>query len=82
MGHNTPIGYSTYQGPQGRGQFGGQGEYCGLSTASEVFVIFYYTNYTIFLVCIFYLHYLVMTLKYSFLNTPKWQYFMLLTFIG
>ena len=26
--------------PQGHGQYGGQGEYCGLSTATEVFVIF------------------------------------------
>ena len=30
----------TDQGPQGRGQYDGQGEYYGLSTASEMFLIF------------------------------------------
>ena len=39
-GHNTSLGYYAKQCPQGRGQYGGQGEYCGLSTASEVFHIF------------------------------------------
>ena len=47
-------------------------------TASEVFLIFTTQLYH-FLVCIFYLYYLVMSLKYSFLNTPDLQYFMLLT---
>ena len=48
------------------------------SIASEVFLIFTTQLYH-FVESIFYLHYLVMSLKYSFLNTPKWQYFMLLT---
>ena len=39
-GHNTPLGYHTDQGPKGIGQYDGQGVYCGLSTASEVFLIF------------------------------------------
>ena len=30
----------TDQGPQGCSQYDGIGEYCGLSTASEVFLIF------------------------------------------
>ena len=34
-----PLGYYTDQGPYGRGQYNGQGVYCGLSTASEVFLI-------------------------------------------
>ena len=46
--------------------------------ASEVFLIFttqlLYSN---ILVHFFYLYYLVTSLKYSFLNTPKQQYFML-----
>ena len=37
-GHNTPLGCHTDQGPQVRGQYDGQGVYCGLSTASEVFI--------------------------------------------
>ena len=39
-GYNTPLGCYTDQGPLGRGQYDGQGVYCGLSTASEVFLIF------------------------------------------
>ena len=39
-GHNTPLGYYTDQGPQGRGQYYGQGVFCGPNTASEVFLIF------------------------------------------
>ena len=33
-------GCYTDQGPQGRSQYYGQGVYCGLNTASEVFLIF------------------------------------------
>ena len=39
-GHNTRLGYYTDQGPKGRSQYNGQGVFCGLSTASEVFLIF------------------------------------------
>ena len=39
-------------------------------------------KYTNILVCFFYLHYLMMSLKYSFLNTLKQQYVMLLTSPG
>ena len=39
-GHNTPLGYYTDQGPKGHGEYNGQGVYCGLSTASEVFLTF------------------------------------------
>ena len=39
-------------------------------------------NYTNILVCSFYFPYLVKILKYPFLNTPKQQYFMLLTSVG
>ena len=39
-GHNTPLGYYTDQGPQGRGQYDDHGVYCGPSTASKVFLIF------------------------------------------
>ena len=41
--------------------------YCGLSAASDVFLIFTIRRYQ-FLVCFFYLHYLVTTLKYSYSN--------------
>ena len=42
--------------------------------------LFLLPNYTNILVGFFpYLHYVVTSLKYSFLNTPKLQYFMLLT---
>ena len=34
------IDYYTDCGPIGFGQYNGQGVYCGLSTASEVFLIF------------------------------------------
>ena len=44
-GHNTPNGYYTDQGPYDRGQYDDQGVYCGLSTASEVFLIFLLPNY-------------------------------------
>ena len=79
--YNTPLGYYTDQGLYGRSQYDGQGECCGLSTASEVFLIFTTQLYQ-FIVCILYLHYLVTSLKYSFLNTPNLQYFMLLTLGG
>ena len=36
-------------------------------------------NYTNIFMCFFYLHHLMTSLKYSFLNSPKQQYFMLLT---
>ena len=36
-GHNTPIGYYT---DKGHSQYDCHGVYCGLSTASEVFLIF------------------------------------------
>ena len=49
--------------------------YCGLSTASEVFLLANYTNSSERFLS---LHYLVTSLKYSFLDTPR-QYFMLLT---
>ena len=59
-------------------QYNGQGMYCGVSAAYEVFLIFTTQLYQYFSVS-FYMHYLVRSLKYSFLNTPKQQYFMLLT---
>ena len=54
---------------------------CGLSTASEGFLIFtsQLNQYSSFF---FYFHYLVMSLKYSFLDISKQQYFMLLNFGG
>ena len=39
-GHNTHLGYYTDSGPMCLGQYNGLGEYCGKSTASEVFLIF------------------------------------------
>ena len=60
-----------------KAQYNSQGVYCGLSTASEVFLIF--TTQLYFSVLFLYLHCLVTSLKYSFLNTPKQQYFMQLT---
>ena len=41
-GHNTPLGYYMYTdiGIMGHGQHNSQGVYCGLSTASEMFLIF------------------------------------------
>ena len=51
-GHNT-LGYYTDQCPYGCGQYNGQGVYCGLSSASEVFLL---PNYTNILVCLFYFH--------------------------
>ena len=36
----------------GRGQYDGQGVYCGLSTASEVFLIFTTPLYQYFSICI------------------------------
>ena len=39
-GYNTPIGCYTDQSPQGLGQYDDQGEYCGRSIASEVFLNF------------------------------------------
>ena len=47
-------------------------------TASGVFLIFTSRLYQ-FLVRFPYLHYFLTRLKYSFLNTPKWQNLMLLT---
>ena len=41
--------------------------------------LFLLPNHSNILVCFYYLHYLVTSLKYSFLNNPKQQYFMLLT---
>ena len=41
--------------------------------------LFLLPNYTNISVLFFYLHQLVTSLKYSSLNTPKHQYFMLLT---
>ena len=40
------LGYQTDRGPTGLGQYDGQGVYCGLSTASEVFLIFTTQIYT------------------------------------
>ena len=37
--YNTPLGHYTDRGPMGFGQYNSQEEYCGLSTASEVFLI-------------------------------------------
>ena len=37
--HNTPLGHHTDRGPMGLGQYNSLGEYCGLSTASEVFLL-------------------------------------------
>ena len=54
-GHNTPLGCYSDQGPYVRGQYYGQGEYCGLSTASEVFLIFTTQLYQVFF---FYLNYI------------------------
>ena len=42
------------------------------------FFLFLLPNFTNILVCFCYLHCLVTSLNYSFLNTPKQQYFMLL----
>ena len=58
----------------------GLGEYCGLGIASEVFLTFTTQLYQYFSLC--YLHYLVTSLKFSFLNIPIQQYFMLLTSVG
>ena len=41
--------------------------------------LFLLPNYTNILLYFFHLHYLVTSQKYSFLDTPKQQYFMLLT---
>ena len=40
------LGYQTDRGPTCLGQYDGQGVYCGLSTASEVFLIFTTQIYT------------------------------------
>ena len=72
-GHNTPLGHHAYQGPYGHCQYDGQGEYCRQSTASKILL----PNYTKLLVRCFYLHYFITSLKYSFLNTLKQQYFIL-----
>ena len=79
--HNTTIGYHTDQRPWGHGQYDGQGAYCwvycGLNTVPTVLLISTTKQqlYKCFNVFFFYLHYLVMSLRYSFLNTPKQQYF-------
>ena len=39
-GHNTPQGHHTNQGPKGRGQYDVLEAFCGLNTASEIFLIF------------------------------------------
>ena len=69
-----PQGHHTDQGPQGRGQYYGQGVYCGLSTASEVFIIFFYP--TISYLCNYNAIYSLG--KYCNRNTPNPQYFPLL----
>ena len=66
---------------KGCSQCNGQGVYCGLNTASVVFLIFTSQLYQYFSV-LFYFHYFMTSLKYSFLNTPKQQYFMLLASRG
>ena len=55
-GHNTPLGCCTDQGPQGWSQYDDLGMYCGLSTASEVFLIFTTQLYQYFSGVFFYLH--------------------------
>ena len=60
------------------GQYDGQGVYCGLSTASEMFLISTTQLYKYFPACLFLIA-RSSNLKYSFLHTPKQQYFMLLT---
>ena len=40
----------TGQGPEGRGQYDGLEEYCDLSTASEVFLIFTTQPYSLYAV--------------------------------
>ena len=70
MGHNTPLCYNT----MGHGQYNGQVVYCGMSTASEVFLFFTTQLYQYFSMLFLYSPYLGMSLKYSFLNTPKKQY--------
>ena len=66
--------------PRPVGIYDGQGVYCGLSTASEVFLIFttrlyqFLVSFFLFPICR-----LLTSLKYFFLNTPKQQYYMLLT---
>ena len=59
----TTILPSTFILNKGRGQYYGQGKYCGLSTASEVFLIFTTQLYQCCSVFFFYLHYLVTSLK-------------------
>ena len=51
-----PLAFILTKAHKGRGQYDGQGVYCGLSTASEVFLIFTTQLYH-FIVCIFYLLY-------------------------
>ena len=46
--HTPGLGYYTDQGPKCRGQYDGQGVYCGLRTASEVFLIFATQQYQLF----------------------------------
>ena len=46
-------------------QYNGQGVYCGLSSASDVFLIFYYPTIPMLQCFFFYLHCLVTSLKYS-----------------
>ena len=55
-GNNTPLGNYTDHGQEGSGQYNGQGVYCGLSTASEVFRIFTFLHFFSVFV---HLHYLV-----------------------
>ena len=47
-GHNTHLCYYIDQGPKNPGQCDGQAVYCGLSTASEVFLIFTIQLYQFF----------------------------------
>ena len=72
-GHNTALDYYTYQGPEGHGQYDGQGVYCDPSTASEVFPIFTTQLYSRYAV------HILTRGKYCNRNSPNSQYFPLLT---
>ena len=81
-GHITPLGCYTDQGPRGCSQYDGQGLYCGLSTASEVFLIF---TTQMILISMNLKCTIVRALtkrEYCYMNTLNLQYFMLLTSSG
>ena len=64
-GHNTPLGHHTDH--MGLGQYESLEEYCGLSTASHVFLIFTTQLYKFLLVRFFFcLQYVLTRLKYFF----------------